>query len=86
MEALIYHFKQVMGEATCRWARCTTVCEVNGEPVSPGGDGGRTPARLHPPTLLHTLGLPGNDRGRHALSDTIPTMSSMNVIAGELDA
>jgi len=89
MEALIYHFKVVMGE----WP--TPVGEVyhsveggNGEVgfylVS---DGGRTPFRLHfrRPCFIYYQAYTEMIKGS-MLSDAVATLSSLNVIAGELDA
>jgi len=89
MEALIYHFKIVMGEIE------TPVGEVyhaveggNGELgfylVS---DGGRAPYRLHfrRPSFIYYQAYPEMCKGV-MLSDAIVIMSSLNVIAGELDA
>jgi NADH-quinone oxidoreductase subunit D len=50
-------------------------------------DGGRSPYRLHfrRPCFVYYQAFPEMIRGG-LLSDAIVTMSSMNVIAGELDA
>ena len=50
-------------------------------------DGGRTPYRLHfrRPCFIYYQAYPEMIKGQ-MLSDAILTMSSMNVIAGELDA
>ena len=50
-------------------------------------DGGRTPYRLHfrRPCFIYYQAYPEMIRGG-LLSDAIVTLSSMNVIAGELDA
>ncbi len=89
MEALIYHFKIVMGETTVPKGEVYHCVEGgNGELgfylVS---DGGRTPFRLHfrRPCFIYYQAYPEMIKGR-MLSDAILTMSSMNVIAGELDA
>ncbi|MCX6258878.1 MAG: NADH-quinone oxidoreductase subunit D [Bacteroidia bacterium] len=89
MEALIYHFKIVMGEVDAPVGEVYHCVEGgNGELgfylVS---DGGRTPYRLHfrRPCFVFYQAYPEMIRGR-MLSDAILTMSSMNVIAGELDA
>src|SRR5665213_2696072 len=89
MEALIYHFKIVMGEANIPKGEIYHAVEgANGELgfylVS---DGGRTPYRLHfrRPCFIYYQAYPEMIRG-NLLSDAIVTMSSMNVIAGELDA
>ncbi|MBK7554571.1 MAG: NADH-quinone oxidoreductase subunit D [Flavobacteriales bacterium] len=89
MEALIYHFKMVMGESNVPVGEVYHCVEgANGELgfylVS---DGGRTPARLHfrRPCFIYYQAYPEMIKGS-MLSDAILTMSSMNVIAGELDA
>ena len=50
-------------------------------------DGGRTPYRLHfsRPCFIYYQAYPEMCKGS-SLSDAILTMSSLNVIAGELDA
>ena len=89
MEALIYHFKIVMGETEIPKGEVYHCVEGgNGELgfylVS---DGGRTPYRLHfrRPCFIYYQAYPEMIKGG-MLSDAILTMSSMNVIAGELDA
>lgn len=89
MEALIYHFKIVMGETDVPKGEVYHSVEGgNGELgfylVS---DGGRTPYRLHlrRPCFIYYQAYPEMIKGS-MLSDAILTMSSMNVIAGELDA
>ena len=89
MEALIYHFKIVMGEQDVPVGEVYHAVEGgNGELgfylVS---DGGRTPFRLHfrRPCFIYYQAYPEMIKGG-MLSDAILTMSSMNVIAGELDA
>ena len=89
MEALIWHFKIVMGEIEVPVGEVYHAVEGgNGELgfflVS---DGGRTPFRLHfrRPGFIYYQAYPEMIRGG-VLSDAILTMSSMNVIAGELDA
>lgn len=89
MEALIYHFKIVMGETDVPKGEVYHAVEgANGELgfylVS---DGGRTPYRLHfrRPCFIYYQAYPELIKGS-MLSDAILTMSSMNVIAGELDA
>ena len=88
MEALIWHFKIVMGEIGAPVGEIYHSVEAgNGELgfylVS---DGGRAPYRLHfrRPCFIYYQALPEMIRGG-VLSDAILTMSSMNVIAGELD-
>lgn len=89
MESLIYHFKIVMGETTIPAGEVYYSVEGgNGELgfylVS---DGGRTPYRLHfrRPCFIYYQAYP-EMIVNSVLSDAILTMSSMNVIAGELDA
>jgi len=89
MEALIYHFKIVMGESDVPKGEVYHCVEGgNGELgfylIS---DGGRQPFRLHlrRPCFIYYQAYPEIIRGS-MLSDAILTMSSMNVIAGELDA
>ena len=89
MEALIYHFKIVMGETDVPKGEVYHCVEGgNGELgfylIS---DGGRTPFRLHMrrPCFIYYQAYPEMIKGS-MLSDAILTMSSMNVIAGELDA
>jgi NADH-quinone oxidoreductase subunit D len=89
MEALIYHFKIVMGEIDAPIGEVYHCVEGgNGELgfylIS---DGGRTPYRLHfrRPCFIYYQAFPEMVKGS-MLSDAILAMSSMNVIAGELDA
>ncbi len=89
MEALIYHFKIVMGEVPIPKGEVYQAVEgANGELgfylIS---DGGRQPYRLHfrRPCFIYYQAYPEMIRGA-MLSDAILTMSSLNVIAGELDA
>lgn len=89
MEALIYHFKIVMGETEVPKGEVYHCVEGgNGELgfylIS---DGGRQPFRLHfrRPCFIYYQAYPEMIKGA-MLSDAILTMSSMNVIAGELDA
>jgi len=89
MEALIYHFKIVMGEVE------TPVGEVYHSVEGANGelgfylvnDGGRSPYRLHfrRPSFINYQMYAPMSRGM-LLSDAIINMSSLNVIAGELDA
>lgn len=89
MEALIYHFKIIMGEVP------VPVTEVY-HPVEGGNgelgfylttDGSRTPYRLHfrRPCFIYYQAYNEMVQGQ-MLSDAIATLSSLNVIAGELDA
>nr|WP_295934983.1 NADH dehydrogenase (quinone) subunit D [uncultured Dyadobacter sp.] len=89
MEALIYHFKIVMGEIDAPAGEVYHAVEGgNGELgfylIS---DGGRAPYRLHfrRPSFIYYQAYPEMCKGS-TLSDAILTMSSLNVIAGELDA
>ena len=89
MEALIYHFKIVMGETQIPKGEVYQAVEGgNGELgyyiVS---DGGRAPYRVHirRPCFIYYQAYAEMIKGG-MLSDAILTMSSMNVIAGELDA
>lgn len=89
MEALIYHFKIVMGEIDAPQGEVYHAVEGgNGELgfylIS---DGGRAPYRLHfrRPSFIYYQAFPEMAKGS-TLSDAILTMSSLNVIAGELDA
>ena len=89
MEALIYHFKVIMGETDIPKGEVYHAVEGgNGELgfylIS---DGGRAPFRLHfrRPCFIFYQAYPEMIKGG-MLSDAILTMSSMNVIAGELDA
>jgi NADH-quinone oxidoreductase subunit D len=89
MEALIYHFKIVMGEVK------TPVKEVYHAVEGANGelgfylinDGGRAPYRLHfrRPSFINYQMYAPMSQGM-LLSDAIINMSSLNVIAGELDA
>lgn len=89
MESLIWHFKIIMGETEIPKGEVYHSVEGgNGELgfylVS---DGGRSPYRLHfrRPCFIYYQAYPEMIKGS-MLSDAIITMSSMNVIAGELDA
>ncbi len=89
MEALIYHFKIVMGETDILPGEIYHSVEGgNGEVgyylIS---DGGRTPYRLHfrRPCFIYYQVYPEIVKDG-LLSDAIVTLSSLNVIAGELDA
>ncbi len=89
MEALIYHFKMVMGEIDAPVGEVYHSVEGgNGEVgyylIS---DGGRTPYRLHfrRPCFIYYQAYPEMVEGG-LLSDAVITLSSLNVIAGELDA
>lgn len=89
MEALIYHFKIIMGEVP------VPVTELY-HPVEGGNgelgfylitDGSRTPYRLHFRRPCFIIYQAYNDIVKGGmLSDAIITLSSMNIIAGELDA
>lgn len=89
MEALIYHFKIIMGETPVPVGEVYHCVEGgNGELgyylIS---DGGRTPYRLQfrRPCFIYYQAYPEMITGQ-SLSDAVVTLSSMNVIAGELDA
>ncbi|RFZ92247.1 NADH-quinone oxidoreductase subunit D [Mucilaginibacter conchicola] len=89
MEALIYHFKIVMGEVETPTAEVYHSVEgANGElGFYLVNDGGRSPYRLHfrRPSFINYQMYAPMSRGM-LLSDAIINMSSLNVIAGELDA
>lgn len=89
MEALIYHFKIVMGETDIPKGEVYQSVEGgNGELgfylIS---DGGRTPYRLHfrRPCFIYYQAFEELIKGQ-MLSDAIMTMSSLNLIAGEMDS
>ncbi|CAL1516540.1 NADH-quinone oxidoreductase subunit D [Chitinophaga sp. MM2321] len=89
MEALIYHFKIVMGEIEILPGEIYNAVEgANGELgfylIS---DGGRSPYRLHfrRPCFIYYQAYAELSQGS-MLSDAIVCMSSLNLIAGELDA
>lgn len=89
MEALIYHFKIVMGEVDVPKSEVYHAVEGgNGELgfylIS---DGGRMPYRLHfrRPSFINYQMYAPMSRGMQ-LADAIINMSSLNIIAGELDA
>lgn len=89
MEALIYHFKIIMGETEIPVGEVYQSVEgANGELgyylVS---DGGRSPYRLHfrRPCFIYYQSYPELIKGG-MLSDAVVCMSSLNLIAGELDA
>jgi NADH-quinone oxidoreductase subunit D len=88
MEALIYHFKIVMGETDIPVGEVYSSVEgANGELgfylIS---DGGRTPYRLHfrRPCFIYYQAYEEMIKGS-MLSDAIIVMSSLNLIAGEMD-
>lgn len=89
MEALIYHFKIVMGETPVPVGEVYHSVEGgNGElGFHLISDGGRTPYRLQfrRPCFIYYQAYPEMITGQ-TISDAVLTMSSMNVIAGELDA
>lgn len=89
MEALIYHFKIVMGETEIPAGEVYSCVEGgNGELgfylIS---DGGRTPYRLHfrRPCFIYYQAYSEITKGA-MLSDAVIVMSSLNLIAGEMDA
>jgi len=89
MEALIWHFKIVMGETEIPPGEVYQSVEGgNGELgfyfIS---DGGRSPYRLHfrRPCFIYYQAYSELTKGS-MLSDAVLTMSSLNLIAGEMDA
>jgi NADH-quinone oxidoreductase subunit D len=89
MEALIWHFKIIMGEIDIPVGEVYSCVEgANGEVgfylIS---DGGRTPYRLHfrRPCFIYYQAYEELTKGS-MMSDAIITLSSLNVIAGEMDA
>jgi NADH-quinone oxidoreductase subunit D len=89
MEALIWHFKIIMGEIEMPKGEVYHSIEgANGELgfyfIS---DGGRTPYRLHfrRPCFIYYQAYEELTKGS-MLSDAIIVMSSLNLIAGEMDA
>ncbi len=89
MEALIWHFKIVMGETEMPPGEVYSSVEgANGELgfylIS---DGGRAPYRLHfrRPCFIYYQAYSELTKGS-MLSDAVLTMSSLNLIAGEMDA
>jgi NADH-quinone oxidoreductase subunit D len=89
MEALIWHFKIIMGETAI--PKGEVYHSVEGGNGELGfyfiSDGGRTPYRLHfrRPCFIYYQAY--SELTKNAmLSDAIITMSSLNLIAGELDA
>jgi NADH-quinone oxidoreductase subunit D len=89
MEALIWHFKIIMGETVMPDGELYHSVEgANGELgfylIS---DGGRAPYRLHfrRPCFIYYQAYSELTKGS-MLSDAIITMSSLNLIAGEMDA
>ena len=89
MEALIYHFKIIMGETKIPVGEIYSSIEAaNGElGFYLITDGGRSPYRLHfrRPCFIYYQAYSELTKGQ-LLSDAIITMSSLNLIAGELDA
>jgi NADH-quinone oxidoreductase subunit D len=89
MEALIYHFKIIMGETHLPVGEIYSSIEgANGElGFYLIADGGRSPYRLHfrRPCFIYYQAYEELTKGS-MLSDAIITMSSLNLIAGELDA
>lgn len=89
MEALIYHFKIVMGEIDAPKTEVYHAVEGgNGElGFYLVNDGGRSPYRLHfrRPSFINYQMYAPMSKGMF-LSDAILNLSSLNVIAGELDA
>jgi NADH-quinone oxidoreductase subunit D len=89
MEALIYHFKIVMGEVPTPASEVYHAVEgANGElGFYLVNEGGRSPYRLHfrRPSFINYAMYAPMSKGM-LLSDAIINMSSLNIIAGELDA
>ncbi len=89
MEALIWHFKIVMGETPIPVGEVYHSVEGgNGElGFHLISDGGRTPYRLQfrRPCFIYYQAYPEMIKGQ-TISDAVLTLSSLNVIAGELDA
>jgi NADH-quinone oxidoreductase subunit D len=89
MEALIWHFKIIMGEIDM--PKGEVYHSVEGGNGELGfyfiSDGGRTPYRLHfrRPCFIYYQAYEELVKGS-MLSDAIVVMSSLNLIAGELDA
>jgi NADH-quinone oxidoreductase subunit D len=89
MEQLIYHFKIVMGETPL--PKGEVYFSVEGGNGELGyyliSDGGRTPYRLQfrRPCFIYYQAYPEMITGQ-PISDAVLTLSSLNVIAGELDA
>jgi NADH-quinone oxidoreductase subunit D len=89
MEALIWHFKIIMGEINIPAGE--VYCCVEGANGEVGyyliSDGGRTPYRLHfrRPCFIYYQAYEEMTKGS-MMSDAIITLSSLNLIAGELDA
>jgi len=89
MEALITHFKIIMGEIPVPVTEVYHAVEgANGElGMYLITDGSRTPFRLHfrRPCFIYYQAFPELIKGG-LFSDAVATLSSINVIAGELDA
>jgi NADH-quinone oxidoreductase subunit D len=89
MEALIWHFKIVMGETEIPPGEVYSSVEGgNGElGFYLITDGGRAPYRLHfrRPCFIYYQAYSELTKGS-MLSDAVLTMSSLNLIAGEMDA
>ena len=89
MEALIYHFKIVMGETDIPAGEVYNSIEGgNGElGFYLITDGGRSPFRLHfrRPCFIYYQAYPEIVKDT-MLSDAVVTLSSLNLIAGEMDA
>ncbi len=89
MEALIWHFKIVMGETDM--PKGEVYHSVEGGNGELGfyliSDGGRAPFRLHfrRPCFIYYQAYPELTKDG-LLSDAVITMSSLNLIAGEMDA
>ena len=88
MEALIWHFKIIMGEIEMPPGE--VYCSVEGGNGELGfyfiSDGGRTPYRLHfrRPCFVYYQAFEELTKGS-MLSDAVIVLSSLNLIAGEMD-
>ena len=89
MEALIWHFKIIMGEIDIPVGEVYSCVEGANREVGFYliSDGGRTPYRLHfrRPCFIYYQAYEEITKGS-MMSDAIITLSSLNVIAGEMDA
>jgi NADH-quinone oxidoreductase subunit D len=88
MEELIYHFKIIMHGIKAPVGECYLATEAaNGElGYTIISEGEKTPWRVHVrrPCFWYYQSFPDLVRGG-LLADSVATMSSLNVIAGELD-
>ncbi len=91
MESLIMHFKLIMdghGLKTPKYSEVYSSTEApNGELgwyIVTKGDDKAYRLRVRPPSLFHYASFPTQIKGK-LLSDAVATLSSLNIIAGELD-